>query len=150
MLKGIDPRLSPEVLHALAAMGHGDALVIADANFPAAAIARRLHNLQGLDATAALEAVLTLLPIDQYVAAPAAVMAVVDDPESVPAIVREFQSVLDRAQGARVNIEKVERFAFYERAQRAFAVIATSERRLYGNIILSKGVVVPEGSHAHS
>jgi len=141
MLKGINPLLGPDLLHCLAAMGHGDELVIADANFPATAVARRLLRLDGASATAALEAVLSVLPLDQYVEAPAAVMAVVGKPTEVPDTVRDFQALLDRAGGSAVRIERVERFAFYERARSAFAVLATGERRLYGNIILSKGVL---------
>lgn len=127
----------------LASMGHGDELVIADANFPATSVARRIVRLDGVDAVTALEAILTLVPADQYVDHPAAVMAVVDDPTATPDIYGEFQRVLDKAEGKSVGMERVERFAFYERAKNAFGVVATSEGRLYGNIILSKGVIPP-------
>jgi L-fucose mutarotase len=143
VLKGIDPLLSPELLHILASMGHGDELLIADANFPAEALAQRLARLPGADTTMALKAILTVFPLDQYVEQPAAVMAVVDDPAALPDTVREFQAALDAVQGGPVAVERVERFAFYERAREAFAIVATGERRLYGNLILSKGVVNP-------
>ncbi len=142
MLKGLDPLLGPDLLHVLAAMGHGDEIVIADGNFPAATLARRLVRLDGVDAPRALGAILTVLPLDTFVAAPAKVMAVVGDPGAVPAPVREFQAIVDAAAGRSVPLEALERFAFYERARAAFAVVATGERRPYGNILLVKGVVL--------
>lgn len=145
MLKGLDPLLGPELLQLLAAMGHGDELVIADANFPATSVARRLCRVDGSEATRLLQAVLSVLPLDQYVERPAAVMAVVGAPDETPEIVREFTRILAEAEGHPVGVERVERCAFYERARRAFAVVATAERRLYGNIIVAKGVVAPPG-----
>ena len=142
MLKGLDPLLGPDLLHVLAAMGHGDEIVIADGNFPAATLARRLVRLDGVDAPRALGAILTVLPLDTFVATPAKVMAVVGDPSAVPAPVREFQAIVDAAAGRSVPLEALERFAFYERARAAFAVVATGERRPYGNILLVKGVVL--------
>lgn len=141
MLKGLDPLLGPDLLHVLAAMGHGDELVIADANFPAASIARRLVRLDGVDAPRALRAVLSVLPVDTFTPTPAAVMAVVGDPGVVPPPVRDFQAVVDAAAGRPVRMEVLERFAFYERARAAFAVVATGEPRPYGNILVVKGVV---------
>jgi L-fucose mutarotase len=141
MLKGLDPLLGPNLLHVLAAMGHGDELVIADANFPAASIARRLVRLDGVDAPRALRAVLSVLPIDAFTPTPSAVMAVVGDPGAVPPPVRDFQPIVDAAAGRPVRFEVLERFAFYERARAAFAVVATGEPRPYGNILVVKGVV---------
>jgi L-fucose mutarotase len=141
MLKGIDPLLNADLLHALASMGHGDEIVIADANFPAASVARRLIRLGGVDAPTALRAVLTVLPLDDFTDSPAAVMAVVGDPQRVPAPVRDFQPVLDAAMGRPATIARIERFAFYERARAAFAVVATGDTRKYANIILAKGVI---------
>jgi L-fucose mutarotase len=141
MLKGLDPVLGPDLLHVLAAMGHGDELVVADGNFPATSLARRLVRLDGVDAPQALRAILSVLPLDTFTSRPAAVMAVVGDPESVPEPVREFQALVDAAAGRSVTLEALERFAFYERARAAFAVVATGERRSYGNILLVKGVV---------
>lgn len=143
MLKGIDPLLGPDLLHCLRAMGHGDQLVIADANFPASSVAQRLLRLDGVSATTALAAILTVFPLDQFVPAPVAVMQVVGKPGEVPDTVRDFQQLLDRAQGGPVLIEPVERFAFYERSRAAYAVVVTGERRFYGNVILAKGVISP-------
>jgi L-fucose mutarotase len=143
MLKGIDPVLSPELLFALAAMGHGDELCLADANFPAQAItgARAPIRLPGLAGARVLEAVLSVLPLDTFVNAPAAVMRVVGAPETAPDPVRDYQRILDHSEGRAVAIERLERFAFYERARSAFAVVATGEPRAYGNILLRKGVI---------
>ncbi len=146
MLRGIDPLLGPELLQVLAAMGHGDEIAIVDANFPAASCARRLVRLDGVAAPAALGAVLTLLPLDTFVAKPAAVMAVVGDPDAVPPTVAEFRAVLVRAAGKPVPLEVLPRAEFYERARQAFAIVATGERRFYGNILVTKGVVGPEES----
>lgn len=146
MLKGIDPLLGPELLHVLASMGHGDELAIVDANFPAAATARRLVRLEGADAPRALSAVLSLLPLDTFVDSPVAVMAVVGSPAEVPPPVRDFQTIVDRTMGRPVRLAVIERFAFYERVRSAFAVLATGERRFYGNVIVTKGVIPPEAS----
>jgi len=144
MLKGIDPLLGADLLHLLASMGHGDELAIVDANFPAAAMAHRLVRLDGADAPRALAAVLTVLPLDSFVKAPVSVMQVVGDARQVPPPVRDFQPIVDRAMGRKLRLASLERFAFYERVRGAFAVLATGERRFYGNVILTKGVVGPE------
>ena len=141
MLKGLDPLLGPELLHALAAMGHGDEIAVVDANFPAAALAQRLVRLDGVGAPRALAAVLSVLPLDTFTETPAVVMAVVGDPAVVPPPVREFQPLVDAAAGRRVRLVPLERSAFYARARAAFAVVATGETRAYGNILLAKGVI---------
>ncbi|EAR50768.1 FucU, fucose operon fucU protein [Oceanicola granulosus HTCC2516] len=141
MLRNIPPILSPDLLHALAAMGHGDDIVIADANFPGTSMGRRLLRLDGISATDTLEAVLGLLPLDSFVPDPALVMEVVDDPDAVPEIVADFQTIIDATADHPAKVARLERFAFYERAKEAFAVIQTGETRLYGNIILKKGVI---------
>lgn len=140
MLKGLSPLLSPDLLHALASMGHGDEIVLADANFPAASHGRRLLRLPGLDAPAVLDAVLSVLPLDTFVAQPALTMQVVGDPAAIPETVREFDALLQTHGYA--PSAALERFAFYERAAQAYAVVATGERRTYGNILLKKGVVL--------
>ncbi len=139
MLKGISPLLSPDLLHILAAMGHGDEIVLADANFPAATHAKRLVHLPGVDATQVLDAVLSLLPLDTFEPHAAFTMQVVGDASTVPPAVQDFTATLAR-HGER-GPASLERFAFYERAARAFAVVATGETRLYGNIVLKKGVL---------
>lgn len=141
MLKGLHPLLYPPLLGVLAEMGHGDELALVDANFPAVTNARRLVHAPGLQAPSVLEAVLTLLPLDDFVEHPAAIMA--SGEPGRPPIAATFQSLLDAAEGRAVPIEELERFAFYGRAAGAFAIVATGERRLYGNILLRKGVIRP-------
>jgi L-fucose mutarotase len=141
MLKGLDPLLTPDLLHALASMGHGDRIVLVDANYPATR-GRRLIGLPGAGAPRALRAVLSLLPCDSFVDAPAQVMQVVGDPEAIPPVVAEMNAIL-RAAGWPAAIG-VERHAFYAAAETAYAVVQTSERRFYGNVLLTKGVIPPE------
>ena len=143
MLKGIDPLLNADLLYVLMAMGHGDDLVIVDANFPDTANAERLVRLDGNSATDALAAVLTVLPLDTFVANPCATMTPVDGGPK-PEIVSEFEQIAADAEGAAVGFEQVERFEFYERAAESFAIVSTSERRLYGNVIVKKGIIPPE------
>ncbi len=143
MLIGIPTVLTPDLLRHLGAMGHGDDLVIADANFPAEACARRIERLAGVSATEALRAILALMPLDTYVDAPARTMQVVGDPEAVPEIVSEFQRIIDEVADHPAPVRGVERHAFYDEARRAYCIVQTSETRLYGNIMLSKGVVAP-------
>lgn len=142
MLKGIHPLLSPDLLQTLAAMGHGDELAVVDANFPAASVARRLLRVDGANAPEVLAACLSLFPLDTFVPDPANRMEVVGDPGAVPPVVREFQQVVDAAEGHHVPLGRIERHAFYERARRAYAIVATGERRGYGCILLTKGVLL--------
>lgn len=141
MLLNIPPILSPDLLWTLRAMGHGDDIVIADANFPATTLGTRCHRLDGISATEVLKAVLSVLPLDAYVPDPTLVMEVVDEPDTVPPIVAEFQSIIAAASDNLVTVGKLERFDFYEHARSAFAIVQTGETRLYGNIILKKGVI---------
>ncbi len=141
MLLNIPPILSPDLLWTLRAMGHGDDIVIADANFPATALGKRCHRLDGISASDVLKAVLMVLPLDPFVPRPALVMEVVDEPDAVPPIVAEFQSIIAATADSPVTVGKLERFDFYERARSAFAIVQTGETRLYGNIILKKGVI---------
>ena len=141
MLKGIDPLLGPELLAILRAMGHGDEIVIADANFPSASIGRKLVRADGVDAPRMVAAILSVMPLDDFADA-AFRMAVVGDPHEVPPITLEFENALRAAKEDR-RIEAIERQAFYDRARNAFAVVATGETRLYGNLILKKGLVRP-------
>ncbi|MGP6086901.1 RbsD/FucU family protein [Antarctobacter jejuensis] len=144
MLHNIPAILSPDILHCLRAMGHGDELVIADANFPAYSMGCPVHRLDGITATDTLKAVLTLMPLDSFVTAPAHTMQVVGDASAKPEIVKEFQGIIDQTADNPAPIATLERFAFYERAKTCFAVIQTGETRLYGNIILTKGVIPPK------
>lgn len=140
MLKGLHRLISPPLLSVMAEMGHGDELAIVDANFPAAAMARRLVHAPGLDAPPVLEAILTLLPLDDFVESPAAIML---SPAGRPPVVDAFQALLDADANRVVTLEELGRFEFYERTKTAFAVVATGEVRLYGNILIRKGVVRP-------
>lgn len=143
MLKNLDPLLGPDLLRILRSMGHGDEIAVVDANYPAQATAQRLVRLDGVPATRALQAVLSVLPLDAYVEHPVNTMQVVGDADAVPEIVTEFRRLVALAD-ANAACGALERFAFYDRVKGAFAVVATGERRLYGNILLTKGVVGPD------
>ena len=143
MLKGLDPILSPELLQTLRAMGHGDEIALVDANFPATAMAQRLVRLDGLSVTAVLGAVLSVMPLDDFVDEAAWRMEVVGDPAAEQPVFAEIRAEIARHEGPRFGLAALERFAFYERAQAAYAIVATGETRLYGNVILKKGVVRP-------
>ncbi len=148
MLKGINPLLNAEVLGALRAMGHGDDLIIADSNFPSDSVARQttLGKLLRIDrATAAevVEAVLSVMPLDTFVDDSAARMEIVGAPDDVPPVQQEVQKTIDAAEGKPWPMVSIERFAFYERAKRAYCVIQTGERRFYGCFAFRKGVIPP-------
>jgi L-fucose mutarotase len=140
MLKGIDPLLGPELLRVLRAMGHGDEIVVADANFPAASTHGCVIRADGVDAPRMVAAIVSVLPLDDFVPAAAFRMAVVDKPDELPAFSQEFTDALAKG-GYTGAIAPIERFAFYARAKAAAAIIATGETRLYGNLILKKGVI---------
>src|SRR4029077_2327654 len=130
MLKNIDPILSPELLSTLRAMGHGDELAIVDANYPATSSGRPLIRMDGVaTATRVLEAVLSLMPLDEFVPCAAFHMQVVDDPMAQMPIFAEFRASLERYEPKMARLEGIERFAFYQRVRGCFAVVATGERR---------------------
>ncbi len=148
MLKGIDPLLNADVLHALESMGHGDDIVLVDANFPAESVAAQtvLGQLLRIDAPTvarAARAVLSVLPLDSFVEQPALRMEIVGEPNTVPPVAAEVQAEIDAAEGRSWPMGQVERFAFYEVAKRCYAVIQTRERRFYGCFIFKKGVFQP-------
>jgi L-fucose mutarotase len=147
VLIGIDPLLGPDCLAILRAMGHGDTLVLADANFPAESHAQRLVRMPGVSMPAALGAVLSVLPVDDFDPEPLRGMLVVGDPARVPPVVADMQAVVDARVPGAPRIHGVERFAFYELARRAYAVVATGEREFYGNLIIRKGVLPPPRRH---
>jgi L-fucose mutarotase len=140
MLKGIPSIISPELIKILMEMGHGDEIVLADGNFPAASMAQRLVRSDGNQVPQLLEAVIKLLPLDPFVEQPVALMAVVPGDPSQPVIWEKYREIIQRYEKFS-EFEYVERFAFYERAKRAYAIVATSETALYANIILKKGIV---------
>jgi L-fucose mutarotase len=141
MLKGISTVISPDLIKILMEMGHGDELVIADGNFPAASVARRLVRADGLGCTALLDAILQLFPLDPYVEKPVGLMAVVPGDPYQPVIWDEYRDVIVKYEPDFKEFEYIERFAFYERARQAYAVLASSEMALYANITLKKGVI---------
>jgi L-fucose mutarotase len=148
MLKGLDPLLDADLLYVLRAMGHGDDLVICDANFPADQIARstvsgKLIRLGAVDSARAVRAILSVFPLDTFVETPARRMEIVGKPDEVPEVQREVQAEIDAAEGRSWPMGSIERFAFYEEARKAYAVVATGERRFYGCFLLKKGVIPP-------
>lgn len=150
MLKGINPLLNADVLYALRAMGHGDRLVVCDTNFPADSIARQsvlgeLLRIDNVSAAKAVEAVLSVMPLDTFVDDAAIRMEIVGQAQEVPPVQREVQAAIDRAEGRSSPLVGVERHAFYEKAKTAYCVIATGERRFYGCFLFSKGVIAPDG-----
>ncbi|WP_127142415.1 RbsD/FucU family protein [Pelagibacterium montanilacus] len=146
MLKGIDPILGPDALYVLRAMGHGDDLVIVDANFPAFATAQQTPYGKPVHFDAPLRdvvrAVLSVMTIDGFVDDAVARMEVVGKPDEMPEAVAEVQGIVTDAGG---TITSLERFAFYERSKKAFAIFSTNERRFYANLAIRKGVIGPEG-----
>jgi L-fucose mutarotase len=149
MLKGIDYRLNGNLLRALQSMGHGDTIVVVDANFPADAVGRatvlgKALTIENVGAPEAANAILSVLPLDTFVDDFAVCMEVVGEPDTVMPVMEEIQAEIDAAEGASRPMMKVDRFAFYDLAREAYAVVATSERRFYGNVMLRKGVIPPE------
>lgn len=140
MLKGISPLLSPELLAVLCRMGHGDELVLADAHFPGESLGVPVVRADGLRVPALLDAILPLLELDAYVEAPVVMMDAVPGDRLDPAVEAAYRAAIDRHAPRTPAIGRVERFAFYERARRAFAVVMTGETAKYGNVILKKGV----------
>ncbi len=140
MLKNIPSILTPELLKILMEMGHGDELVIGDGNFPAASCAQRLVRLDGHSVPNVLDAILKLFPLDTYVDAPVALMDN-GDSENRPPIWAEYKEIVKNNEGEK-EFELVERFDFYDRAKKAYAIVSTGETAIYANIIIKKGVVI--------
>ena len=141
MLKNIPKNLSPELLKILMEMGHGDEIVIADGNFPATSVAKRLVRADGLSVPPLLDDILSLFPLDSYVEYPVTLMEVTPGDDVATPIWDTYHQIIAKHE-PHAKVANIERFAFYERAKNAFAVVATSEGALYANVILTKGVVV--------
>ena len=146
MLKTIPPLVTPELLQILAAMGHGDEIVLVDRNFPAASVAAEtvtgaLVQLTGVGTNEAAKAILSLLPLDGFVEAPVRYMAPEGEPEADLEVHRDMQEIADAAEGRSVAMEAVERFDFYDEAKTTYAVVRTAESRPYGCFIFKKGVI---------
>jgi L-fucose mutarotase len=149
MLKGIDNRLNADVLRVLRAMGHGDVLIVADTNFPSDSVARatvtgELLRMENLTCAQAVNAILSVLPLDTFVDDFAGRMEVVGAPTEIPAVQAEVQAEIDHAEGRHRPMIGIERFAFYDMALKSYAVIQTGERRFYGCFMFRKGVIPPE------
>ena len=141
MLKNIPKILSPELVKILMEMGHGDEIVIADGNFPSETIGKRVVRCDGHGVPELLDAIMKLFPLDTYTDKPVMLMEVVKGDPVVPTIWDEYKEIISKYEPENCKIEMIERFAFYERAKTAYAVVATGEEAIYANIILKKGVV---------
>ena len=149
MLKNISPLLNADVLHALKAMGHGDYLILSDLNFPSDSIARqtvlgKLLRMENTTSAEAAAAVLSLMPLDTFIDNAAERMEIVGSPDELPDVQEEVQASIDKAEGKHWPLKSIERFAFYEKAKKAYCVIQTGERRFYGCFVLTKGVIPPD------
>jgi L-fucose mutarotase len=151
MLKGISPLLNADLLHALKSMGHGDVLILSDANFPSASVAantvlgKPLH-IDASTAAQATAAILSLMPLDTFIDTAAVRMEVVGHATEVPPVQKEVQAAIDHAEGKHWPLKSVDRFAFYELAKKAFCVVQTGERRFYGCFAFTKGVIGPDAN----
>ena len=144
MLKGIHPALSPELLKVLAEMGHGDEIVLSDAHFPAHQLHHKVIRADGIQIATLLEAITPLFEYDQYVERPLAMMQAVPGDSLDPAVEERYLAAIAKINGKAPLVERVERFAFYDLSKRAYAIVQTSERRLYGCFMFRKGVIPPE------
>lgn len=143
MLKSIPPILGPDLLYILRAMGHGDEIAIVDANYPGDSAGPELVRADGNSATEMLDAVLTLMPLDSFVEENAICMQVMGDANERLPVMDEFAAIISRHE-PEMHLASMERFAFYDRVKKAYALIQTGERRLYGNILLKKGIIRPD------
>ena len=146
MLINIDPILSPELLHALRSMGHGDKLVLADANFPSASLAKKLIRLDGVNIPNAAKAILSVLPLDSFVDYPVERMEIDDNPDEINDVHQDLIDVLKISAGEKWKVGSIERFKFYEEAKQAYIIVSTTDARAFGCFIITKGVIKPDGS----
>lgn len=144
MLKNIPPLLGPDLLGILRAMGHGDEIAIVDANYPADSAGPVLVRLDGISATDVLDAILTVMPLDDFVDQAAICMQVVGNEAKREPVMDAFEAIIKQHEPA-MGLSSLERFAFYERVKTGYAIVQTGESRLYGNIILKKGIIRPKG-----
>ncbi len=140
MLKGISPLISPELLKILAEMGHGDEIVLADAHFPGHSLNKTIVRADGLQVTQLLEGILPLFQMDQYVECPFIMMQAVAGDVLDENVEKDYREVITQSMEEAINIERIERFAFYERTKTVYAIVMTGTTAKYGNIILKKGV----------
>ena len=146
MLIDIDPILSPKLLSTLRSMGHGDRLILADANFPATSLAKRLIRLDGIDIPNAAKAILSVFPLDSFIDYPVTRMEIDNNPEKINDVHTDFINILKKTAGDKWKIGTIERLQFYKEAKEAYAIVSTTDARAYGCFILTKGVIKPDGS----
>ena len=146
MLIKIDPILSPELLFTLRTMGHGDKLVLADANFPSASLAKKLIRLDGVNIPNAAKAILSVLPLDSFVDYPVERMEIDDNPDEIDDVHQDLIDVLKISAGDKWKVGSIERFKFYEKAKQAYMIVSTTDARAFGCFIITKGVIKPDGS----
>ena len=146
MLMKIDPILSPDILHVLRSMGHGDRLVLCDSNFPAYSTNDNVLRLDGVDIARASKAILSVFPLDSFIPSPVQRMEIDGKPDEINEVHQELINVVKEVSGSHWKISSIERQKFYEVASEAFAVITTNETRPFGCFIFTKGVIKPDGS----
>jgi|TARA_B100000767_G_scaffold79464_1_gene76163 L-fucose mutarotase len=146
MLIKIDPILSPDILHVLRSMGHGDRLVLCDSNFPAYSTNDNVLRLDGVDIARASKAILSVFPLDSFIPSPVQRMEIDGKPDEINEVHQELINVVKEVSGSHWKISSIERQKFYEVASEAFAVITTNETRPFGCFIFTKGVIKPDGS----
>ena len=146
MLINIDPVLSPELLSTLHSMGHGDTLVLADANFPASSLGKKLIRLDGVDIPSATKAILSVFPLDSFIEYSAVRMEIDNNPSEINEIQKDFINTLKSTSGEKWKVGSIERFKFYEKSKNAFAIVSTTDARAFGCFILTKGVIKPDGT----
>lgn len=140
MLKGISPVIGPDLLSTLSRMGHGDEIVLADAHFPGYSFSNNILRADGIGIPQLLDGIIPIFELDEYVDAPLAMMSAVEGDSLDPAVEESYRAAIGKHLAEQPAIERIERFAFYQRTKSAFAVVMTGELAKYGNIILKKGV----------
>ena len=146
MLINIDPILSPDLLSTLHSMGHGDTIVLADANFPSTSLSKKTIRLDGVHIPSAAKAILSVFPLDSFIEYPVKRMEIDNKPDEINEIQSDFINIVKSTSGDKWKVGSIERFKFYEETKNAFAVISTTDARAYGCFILTKGVIKPDGT----
>jgi len=141
MLRGIPTIISPELMKMMMLMGHGDELLLADTNFPSCSHAKKIIMANGNNIPELLDAILKFFPLDKYVKNPVVLMKAIPEDNIKHTIWETYKEIIKKYDESAINFEYMERFDFYERAKKAFCVVATSEKTLYANIILKKGII---------
>ncbi len=146
MLINIDPILSPDLLSTLHSMGHGDFMVLADANFPSSSLSKKLIRLDGVDIPSATKAILSVFPLDSFIEFPIRRMEIDNKPKEINDIQQDFIDAVKSTAGEKWKIDSISRFKFYEETKKAYVVVSTTDARAYGCFMLTKGVIKPDGS----